>query len=54
MEKDFENKACWFDITDGHYVQGLLARYDQEVRVYVVTIQPQRKDALFERWPRII
>ena len=53
MEKDIEGKSHWFPISAGQWVQGLLARYDKEMRVYVVTIVPEREDALYHRWPRI-
>ncbi len=54
MERDIEGKQHWFELTAGQWVQGLLARYDNEVRVYVVTIAPQKPNAMHERWPRIL
>jgi hypothetical protein len=54
MEKDIEGRSRWYDLTRGQYVQGLVARYRHEQRVYVVTITPEREDALHERWPRIL
>ena len=54
MEKDIEGVSHWYPVIQGQYLQGLLARYDNERRVYVVTITPKRADALHERWPRII
>lgn len=53
MEYDFENNPHWFRLTKGQYVQGLLARYDQESRVYIVTIAVTT-DNIFHRWPRIL
>lgn len=54
MEKDIEGQSHWFPLTEGQWVQGLLARQGGEARVYVVTITPQMPDAVHERWPRIV
>lgn len=54
MEKDIEGSSHWFDITAGKWIQGLIAHWDQERRVYVVTITPEREDAIHDRWPRIM
>lgn len=54
MEKDRQKNSHWFDVTKGKWVQGLVARYQGEQRVYVVTIEPQRPDAIHDRWPRIL
>ncbi|MEW7978761.1 MAG: hypothetical protein G8D28_01150 [gamma proteobacterium symbiont of Phacoides pectinatus] len=54
MEKDIEGNSHWYDLTPGKWIQGLVARWDNERRVYVVTITPQREDAIHERWPRIM
>lgn len=54
MEKDIEGHSHWFDITPGKWIQGLVASWDRERRVYVVTITPEREDAVHERWPRIL
>ncbi len=54
MERDIEERHCWFDVTPGKWVQGLIAHWQQERRVYVVTITPEMDDALYERWPRIL
>jgi hypothetical protein len=54
MEKDVEGQSHWFPLTEGQWVQGLLARRGEELRVYVVTITPQLPDAVHERWPRIV
>ncbi len=53
-EVDFEGRAHYFKLVKGQAVQGLLARRDQELRVYIVTITPERSDAAFARWPKII
>lgn len=52
MEKDFENQSQWFTLPAGQFIQGLIARYDAELRVYVVTIQPENQP--YEQWPRIV
>lgn len=52
MEKDNERNSHWFSVTNGKYIQGIIARNDSETRVYVVTIEPPR-DAIHNRWPLI-
>lgn len=54
MEKDVEGTSHWFDITKGKWIQGLIAREGAEQRVYVVTIEPEREDAVHDRWPRVL
>ena len=54
MEKDIEGNGRWFDITRGKWIQGLVAHWDKERRIYVVTITPETEDAVYERWPRIL
>lgn len=54
MEKDMEGNSHWFDLIKGQWLQGLVARYQQEQRVYVVTIEPEMMDAVHDRWPRIM
>jgi len=54
MERDIEGKTHWFDVTAGQYIQGLLAHYDKEQRVYIVVIQAKSELAIYERWPRLI
>jgi len=53
MEKDIEGNSHWFDVTEGKWIQGLIAREGQEQRVYVVTVDPEMEDAVHDRWPRI-
>ncbi len=45
MEKDIEGGSHWYDLTPGKWVQGLVAHWDNERRVYVVTITPEMEDA---------
>jgi hypothetical protein len=54
MEQDIEGHSHWYDLTKGQWIQGLVARYRHERRVYVVTIEPQLADAVYTRWPRIM
>ncbi len=54
MEQDIFGNTQWFDITDGQFIQGLLARDGKEQRVYIVTILPQFGVSVYQRWPRIL
>lgn len=54
MEMDIEGKCCWFDVTFGQYIQGLLLRDKNEQRVYVATFTPEKTNTPFLRWPLII
>jgi len=55
MEKDFEGNSHWYDLNKGQFIQGLLARHNNEQRVYVVTIEPELEDAnIHNRWHRIV
>lgn len=53
-EVDFEGRSHYFKLVKQQSIQGLLARLDQELRVYIVTITPERCDAVFARWPKVI
>src|SRR6266516_7945811 len=54
MEKDFEGKACWYEVTGGKCMQGLLANVQNEYRVYIVTVEPEDLMNCHYRWPNII
>ena len=54
MEKDFEGKACWYEVTKGKCIQGLLAKEQNEYRLYIVTIDPEDLMNNHYRWPHII
>jgi hypothetical protein len=55
MEKDFEGIPHWYDLNKGQYIQGLLARDNNEQRLYVVTIEPELDDAnIHRRRPRVV
>lgn len=54
MEKDFEGKSCWYEITKGKCIQGLLAQHEQEYRLYIVTVDPEDLMNCHYRWPHIV
>lgn len=54
METDYEGKIHWYDVTKGQCIQGLLARCEDEYRVYIVTLIPELLNVCHDRWPRII
>lgn len=54
MEKDHEGVSHWFMVTTGKWIQGLVATWEEERRVYVVTITPEMDNAVHDRWPRIL
>ena len=54
MEKSHDGSNHWFDLIKGQCLQGLVASYKYERRVYVVTIEPEQENAWYYRWPRII
>jgi len=54
MERDIEGVTHWHELIRGNYLQGILARHENEYRVYVVTIFPQLPTATYARWPRIV
>ncbi|MDF2866575.1 MAG: hypothetical protein K0S11_45 [Gammaproteobacteria bacterium] len=54
MEKDKEGISHWFNLAEDEYIQGLVARYGDELRVYIVTVEAEANQHLHKRWPRII
>lgn len=54
MEKNFEGKPCWYEVTKGNYLQGLIAQYENEFRVYIVTIDPEEATNCHYRWPHVV
>ena len=54
MEKDNLGTSHWFNLEDDHFIQGLLIQTEKEQRVYVVTVSPKDKQAIHNRWPRIL
>lgn len=53
-EMDVTGHVHWFPLVLSHWVQGLVATYDDEQRVYVVTIKPILEPVEYLRWPRIV
>ena len=54
MKTDYEGRIHWYDIASAQSIQGLLARVEEEYRVYIVTIVPELLDVGHDRWPRIV
>ena len=54
MEKNIEGASQWFDLTKGKYIHGLVAKANNEQRVYIITVVPEMEEALYTRWPRIV
>ena len=55
MERDSERTPHWIDLQEGEFIQGLVARFDQEWKVYVVTIAtPDEFQHIHDRWPRVV
>ncbi len=56
MEKDHTGHAHWYPVDAGQWLQGLIATYGEEQRVYVVTLVPteEAQRAIHDRWPRIV
>lgn len=55
MEKDDNKDAHWFDSGEGQFIQGLVAHYNDEKRIYVVTVEsaPVTRQ-IHDRWPRVV
>ena len=55
MERDLKNKPYWVKAPEGAVLQGLLATWGDEQRVYVVTTEtPAEFQHVQPRWPRIL
>ena len=55
MEKDHDKKSHWLEVPANQIIQGLLARHDNETRVYVVTTDaPAEYNYIHDRWPRLV
>lgn len=54
MKTDYEGHVHWYEVVKGQWIQGLLAREGEEVRIYIVTIVPELLDVCHDRWPRIM
>jgi putative SOS response-associated peptidase YedK len=55
MEKDHERKSHWIEVPQGEVVQGLLANFTDQSRLYVVTTDtPDEYHWIHDRWPRLV
>jgi len=55
MEKDHNKDSHWFTLEEGQFIQGLVAHYNNEQRIYVVTVEPDPlTKQIHDRWPRIV
>jgi len=55
MEKDHERKSHWIEVPQGEVVQGLLANFADQSRLYVVTTDtPDEYHWIHDRWPRLV
>ena len=56
MEKDQRGTSHWYPLPPGDFIQGLIANWKDEQRVYVVTVSPNlgEEAAIHDRWPRIL
>jgi hypothetical protein len=56
MEKDKQGQSHWYSLEPGESIQGLVANWHDEQRLYVVTDLSSRADraSIHDRWPRII
>ena len=55
MDKDHNKDSHWFDLEEVQFIQGLVAHYDDEKRIYVATVEPDPLTSqIHNRWPRII
>lgn len=53
LVQDIHNDLQWFHLPSGKWIQGLLARFDRDSRVYIVTLPPS-ESGLYPLWPRIL
>lgn len=55
MEKDHDRKSHWIDVPEGQAIQGLVAHVDDQIRLYVVTMDtPEEYQWVHDRWPRLV
>ncbi len=54
MEKDHDGCPHWYALEPHQFIQGLVARADDEQHVYVVTIDQLMRPAKHPRVPRIV
>lgn len=55
MERDAKGKPYWVKTNEAEMLQGLVATWQDERRIYVVTVEtPQAFAHVQPRWPRVI
>lgn len=55
MEKDAARNSHWVEVPKGMALEGLVVRFDDEQRLYVVTEDtPPEYAWVHDRWPRIV
>ncbi len=54
LEKDCKGTHHWYEVIKGSFMQGVLLGYNDELRVYVITIRPITPDASYNSWPRLL
>jgi putative SOS response-associated peptidase YedK len=55
MEQDHNKDSHWFTLEESQFIQGLVVHYNNEQRIYVVTVEPDPlTKQIHDRWPRII
>ncbi len=55
MERDSRGAPCWIKVGPGQHLQGLVATWQGEQRLYVVTVEtPKKFRHVQQRWPRVL
>ena len=54
MKIGYEGHIQWYEVIRGQWIQGVLLREENEYRVYIMTVIPDRLDVYYNRWPRIV
>jgi len=54
LARDFETHLHWFKVTKGQCLQGAVAHYEKERRVYVVMVAPEAFGSMYGVWPQIM
>jgi len=53
MEKDKDRVSHWFALEPNQFIQDLLSQWDDELSIYVVTIEPET-NSNHSRMPRVV
>lgn len=54
MQVDVTDNPHWFEVTEGHWLHGLVATSGNEQRVYIVSLEMSPEEIEFESWPKFI